>query len=213
MKVDALILIFIGAVLFGVTASTGHAKPPYYHPRSAYAEAGNKEGIGVSIDIDSGSTTQTYDVPLHKAGLPVTMSLTADEAEQECDYRIEVKGNRYRLIRDRCIWSMRFDKKLELFLFDSGMEYAASENYLDKSFRFAVVAMLQGALTERQCTIIPRDRLGLRKAGITSSDGLDIIVERIAQQVSSGQLSVKDYSCGPERKAPTIDASRFGTKR
>lgn len=209
MNVDHPYLIILATVLCGATANTGHAAPPYYFPQSTYAEAGNKEGIGVSFDIDSGSTTQTYDAPLHRAGLPVTLSLTADEAERECDYRISVQGRKYRLIRDTCIWSMRFDKTLELFLFDGGMEHAASENYLDKRFRFAVVTMRQDVVTERQCTIIPGERLGLRKAGIASSDSPGAIVKRIAQRVGSGQLSVKDYSCGPARSVPPIDASRF----
>ena len=124
------------------------------------------------MDIDSGNTAQTYDVPLRKTGLPVKMSLTADEAEKECDYKIAFQGKRYRFIRGSTTWSMRLDRNLELFLFDAGMEYATLANYLDKRFRFSVITMQNGAATERQCAIVPGDKLGLRRAGNAIPDSL-----------------------------------------
>lgn len=137
------------------------------------------------------------------------MSLTADEAGKECDYKIAFQGKRYRFIRGTCIWSMRFETNLELFLFDAGMGYASSANYLDKRFRFSGIAMQNGAASEQQCTIIPGDKLGLRRAGNAISDSLETVIEQIAQRIGSGQLSPKDYICAPARAVHAMDTSRF----
>jgi hypothetical protein len=212
VKTATLPLIFTSLFVLAVPC-VGSTVARHYHPKTAYAEADNREGIAVSVDFKSGSTTQTYDVPLRRAGVPANVSLTADEAEEECDYKIAFQGKRYRFIRDTCIWSMRLDRNLELFLFDAGMEYTSSANYLDKRFRFSVIAMQNGAPTERQCTIIPGDKLGLIKAGVAVSDGMDAVVEKIAQRVGSGQLSSKDYNCVPARAVHAMDTSRFDSRK
>ncbi|MDQ4419342.1 hypothetical protein OOT33_02680 [Sphingobium sp. DEHP117] len=212
MKISAPELI-VACLAVLTVPSTGHAAPHYYHPQNDYAEDNNREGIAVSVDIDSGSTTQTYNAPLSRAGLPIKMSLTADEAEEECDYKIVFRGKRYRFIRGSATWSMRLDRNLELFLFDAGMEYASSANYLDKRFRFSVITMQNGAATERQCAIVPGDKLGLRKAGNATPDSIKVVVEYIVQRIGSGQLSAKDYNCTPAQAVPAMDTSRFDGRR
>jgi len=211
VKIAALPLIFTSLLVLAVPCA-GSTVARHYHPKTAYAEADSREGIAVSVDVKSGSTTQIYDVPLRRAGILANVSLTADEAEEECDYKIAFQGKRYRFIRDTCIWSLRLDGNLELFLFDAGMEYASSANYLDKRFRFSVIVMQNGAPTERQCTIVPDRKLGLAQAGSAVQDSLYAVVELIAQRVVSSQLSAKDYSCAPARAVRTMDASRFGSR-
>ncbi len=211
-SLSPLILAYILTLLSPLPAD---GATPYYHPQHVYVRDDNTEGIKVSEDINSGTTTQTYDAPLHKAGLAVKLRLTADEAEEECDYQITYEGRRYRFIRSSNMWSMRLDKALHLFIFDDGMAHALATTYLDKRFRFSIISMQQGTATEQQCAIIPGKKLGLTisQAGKATPDSLGLVVQHIAQRVGSGTLSAKDYSCTKARAVQSIATSRFDGKR
>jgi hypothetical protein len=61
----------------------------------------------------------------------------------------------------------------------------------------SVITINHGKASERQCAIVPGEKLGLI-ASETGNDGLSglvLVVDRIAEGLASGQLRVKDYSC------------------
>lgn len=65
VKISTLPLIFTSLLILAVPC-VGNTVARHYHPKTTYAEADNRESIAVSVDVKSGSTTQTYDVPVHE---------------------------------------------------------------------------------------------------------------------------------------------------